>query len=82
MSDWKRFENKLDVVVEKIGEINVTLAKQSVVLDEHIRRTEAIEEKLVPLDKHMYMINGGLKIIGGLAVLVGIIEGIIHLVGK
>ena len=47
--DIKRFEDKLDKVVENINEIKITQAKQQVILDAHIRRTEILEEVIIPL---------------------------------
>lgn len=57
-------DQKLDKIVEDIGEIKVTLGKQQVSLDEHIRRTNLIEEDLKPVKKHVWMVNGALKLVG------------------
>lgn len=82
MSDDKRLEDKVDVVVEKIGEINVTLAKQSVILEEHVKRTNLLETKIEPIEKHVIMVHGILKFIGLLAVIAGIMEVILKVMGK
>jgi len=78
----KRTEDKIDKIVESIGEINVTLAKQEVSLSEHIKRTNLLEQKLEPVEKHVAMVNGALKFIGTLALIAGIIEAALKLVGK
>ncbi len=72
-----RVHDKLDKVVESISEINVTLAKQSVSLEEHIKRSNMLEAKMVPVEKHVAMVNGALKFIGLLGILAGILEVII-----
>lgn len=80
--DNKRVEEKLDKVVEKISSIDVTLAKQSVILDEHVRRSNLLEAKMVPLEKHVSMVNGALKLIGVLALFATIAEVILRAMGK
>jgi hypothetical protein len=65
---------------EKIGEVNVTLAKQEVNIDTHIKRTNILEDKIVPIEKFMGTVNAGLKLIGAGAVLVSLATGIIKLV--
>lgn len=79
--DQKRLEDKLDKISDKIGNIDVTLARQEVSLSEHIRRTNLLEEKLKPIEKHVAVINGGLKFVGIFGVFVGILEGIIKILG-
>lgn len=65
-------DDKLDKVLEHIGEINVTLAKQEVSLSEHIRRTELLESKIVPLEKHHSMLLGVLAFLSFVATIAGI----------
>lgn len=72
----KRIETKIDNIIEDIGDIKITLAKQHVTLDEHIRRTEILEEEMKPVKKHVYMVDGALKALGILGILAGILEAI------
>lgn len=58
-----RIEDKVDQVSEKLGEINVTLSAQHVSLKEHIRRTNILEKKIEPIEKHVTMIQGIAKLI-------------------
>ena len=67
-----KISEKLETIDGRINTIDVTLAKQHVSLDEHIRRTEILESKLEPIDTHVKMVNGALKLIGGLALLASI----------
>jgi archaellum component FlaC len=60
-----RIEDKLDRINDKIANIDVTLAKQSVILDEHIKRSNMLEEKMKPVEKHVAIINTIFKILGG-----------------
>jgi hypothetical protein len=77
MSDIKRFEDKLDKVVDDIGEIKITLSSQHVSLKEHMRRTSILEESIKPLEKHVSMVNGALKLIAVLAMIAGIVQVIV-----
>jgi len=76
-----KLEDKVDKILEQQGEMNVTLAKQSVILDEHIKRTNLLEVKLAPIEKHVIMLNGVLKFIGMVAIVVGVIEGLLKIIG-
>lgn len=72
----KKLEDKLDKLSEMQGEMNVTLAKQSVILEEHVKRTNLLEAKITPIERHVAMVNGALKLLGVLALIIGLIEGL------
>lgn len=48
-----KIENKIDGLDGRIDSVDVTLAKQSVVLEEHQRRSLANEEQVQLLKKHL-----------------------------
>jgi archaellum component FlaC len=74
-----RIENKLDKVQDKIGAIDVTLASQHVSLVEHIRRTELLEKDVAPIKKHVAMVHGGLKLVGLISLIAGIVQGAVSI---
>lgn len=76
----ERIENKLDKVIDDIGNIKETTAKQQVSLDYHIKRTDLLEEKLEPVEAHVHMISSMFKIVGGIAVVAGIIGVIMQII--
>lgn len=76
----ERIENKLDKVVDQIGEINETTAKQQVSLDYHIKRTDLLEKKLEPVEAHVNLISSLFKIVASIAVLAGIVATILQIV--
>jgi hypothetical protein len=80
MDDQKRLEDKVDKIVDKICSIDVTLVKQSIILEEHIKRTNLLEDKIEPIEKHVIMVNGVLKFLGIVAIFIGIIEGLIKII--
>lgn len=75
MSD-QRILDKLDEMDKRIDNIDITLAKQHVSLEEHIKRTNLLEEQLKPVNKHVDMVNGALKLLGFIAVLLAAFESI------
>lgn len=77
----KRVEDKIDKIIDRINNIDVTLGKQSIILEEHIKRTNLLESKIIPIEKHVIILNGILKFLGVIAIFVGMIEGVLKIVG-
>lgn len=71
-----RLEAKLDVIAERIGEISITIAKQHETLLDHTRRSTALEAQIKPIQTHVDMVAGALKLLGGIALLAGIWESL------
>jgi hypothetical protein len=76
-----RIEDKIDKVMEHTSSIDITLAKQHVILEEHVKRTNLLEEKLEPIQKHVNMVHGALKLIGLIATIAAIGESIAIIIG-
>ncbi len=77
-----KIDGKLDKIQESISRIDVTLAKQSVILDEHVKRSTMLEAKMEPIEKHVTIANAALKILGVLAGLGGGAHGVMHYIMK
>jgi hypothetical protein len=77
-----RLETKLDKIVDDVGEIKVHLGVYNVQLKEHMKRTELLEKKLEPVEKHVERLNGILKLIGVMAMIATIVEAILRAMGK
>lgn len=79
MSDIRlvRIEDKLDTVNSKIANIDSTLAAQHESLKHHIKRTDLLEKKIEPIQKHVAMVHGAMKLIGLMATIAGIVEVIL-----
>lgn len=78
---WPRIEDKVDKIVDKLGHIDVTLVRQNLTLEEHVRRTEALEALVEPIRTKVSMAEGALKLLGFAAVVTALIEGLIKLLG-
>lgn len=77
MQDWsKRIESKLDSIVEDISSLKVTAAEHHAVLKEHIRRTEILEAEMKPVRQHVYMVNGGVKLVALIGVILAIAQAV------
>ena len=74
-----RVDAKLDKISDHIANIDITLAKQEVSLKEHIRRTDILEAKVLPIEKNFIMAKGVLQFIGVIALFIGIIEGLLRI---
>lgn len=71
MADSK-IEAKLDKVLEQQSDMNITLAKQSVILEEHVKRSTMLEDLVTPLKTDMDRAKGGIALVGLLALLASI----------
>lgn len=85
MSDelLKKISDQQDKLIENVNEIKIIQARQEVILKEHIRRTELLEEaqnntneELEPIKSDILQLRGALKLFGLLSVLVAIAVGI------
>lgn len=81
-----KIEEKVDRIGEKISNIDVTLAKQAKDLEHHIYRTELAEQNLelirqemVPVKKHVALMDASLKVIGALSSAAMFVLGVIKM---
>jgi hypothetical protein len=74
--DLKRFESKLDRIDERMNSVDVTLAKQSEILDIHVKRTNMLEDSIKPIQRRVAMIDGAVKLLGLLGIVAAIVEAI------
>lgn len=82
----EEIKSKLDTVAEDITDIKISLAKIDVTLEKnteslivHEKRTSQLESRVVPIEKHVAMLNGALKLLGVLSLIVGLIVAISNL---
>jgi hypothetical protein len=71
-----RVETKIDGVVDRIGSIDNTLIKQSVILDEHIKRTEQLEGRVLPIETYIIKLHGITSLLKILTLLATIITAL------
>jgi archaellum component FlaC len=76
MDDLKRLEDKIDKIVSEVSSVNLTLAAQHVTLENHIARTEALEEQVQPLKEAHTELKGVIKFVKIIGVLLAMAEAI------
>jgi uncharacterized coiled-coil protein SlyX len=77
MSDERRIERieaKVDTISDKLGETNNILAAQHESLKLHMKRSDMLEKALKPLQRHVSMLEGALKLVGFIASATVLIE--------
>ena len=96
--DLKYLFEKLEVIEQRLDNMNETLIRQEENIAHHIRRSDNLEQylqiienemktetkevlsKIAPLQKHVDMVNGGLKLIGIISILIGCGVGIVQMI--
>ena len=71
-----KIDDKIDKILAHSVATDVTLAGQAADIKYHIMRTDLLQEAIVPIQKHVHMIEGGFKIIGYIATAVTFLGGI------
>jgi hypothetical protein len=81
-----RLEHKMDITDSKISNIDVTLAKQEEQLRFHIKRTdllqssiEQVEKEIKPIQVHVNRMDGAIKLLGFISLLIGVCGSILKL---
>lgn len=76
----KRMLDKQDKITDDMGDIKITLSKQEENLRLHVYRTDLAEQniellrkQIIPIETHVHYIQGITKLVGGLAILAGLI---------
>jgi hypothetical protein len=89
VSDSQHMMAKLDQVVAIHTEMQIDIAEIRRDIAHHIKRTDLAEENLAdlradvrPIKKHVAMIEGAFKLLGVLAVLMGLVTGYLKILGK
>lgn len=76
---FDKLEEKLDKISDDLAEIKVTQAEQAKDLKYHIKRTDQIEYKLIPLVVTKHKMDGAFKVIGIIASVATFILGVAKL---
>lgn len=63
-----RFEKKIDDISDRLGSIDVTLKGQAVQLEEHIMRTNQLQDIVIAINRKVTLAEGALKLLGGAAI--------------
>ena len=78
----EKLVNDINSIKVSIGKIEVTLEKNTDSLIEHMKRSDMLEKKLEPVERHVMIVNGLFKLMVVLIGLAGTITGIIYTIKK
>lgn len=66
----KTIDDKIDFIVEKIHAIDKTLERNTASLELHMKRSDLLEQKLEPVEKHVAAVTGIVKAVSVFGVIV------------
>lgn len=82
-----KIDSKVDQIDQRLNNVDITLAKQSLILEEHQKRSFSNEENLKllradfkPVERHVIIANGIFKAIGVVGTMVSLLAGIIKII--
>lgn len=70
---------KIDKVDSRLDAANIVLAKQSVILADHVKRSTQLENRMLPVEQHVQAVNTILKMFGFTSLLVSMVAGILKI---
>lgn len=73
-SHLSRIDSKLDKVIEQVGKIHVTLARNTDSLEAHMLRTAIIERALLPIKRFWDFLVVAGQLLAAIGVLAAIVE--------
>lgn len=79
MADLTRIESKIDKLDDRLDGIDKILVKQETNLALHMKRSDALEAQIKPLQTHVDGIGGILKGLGLLGLAISILAGIVKI---
>lgn len=62
MESNDRLIRVLEKMEERLDNLDTTMVKNTLSLEEHVKRTNLLEEQIKPIKKHVDMVNAGAKI--------------------
>ena len=84
--DLEKLFDRQDKILDKITQIDITLAKQEVSIEHHIKRTAIAEENiellrndLKPIKRHVQTVDILIKLAGGVSAFVSFSLGLLKL---
>lgn len=62
MSKLAGIETKLEAIEAKLDELNKTLLRNTITVEQHEQRSTKLEDRFVPIEKHVFLVNGLVKV--------------------
>lgn len=74
-----RIVGKLDKLDDRLDSVDKTLVKQELNLQEHMRRSDLLEEQMQPLKRHVAIFEAFLKVFGATSAVLATIGSILKI---
>jgi len=71
---------QLDKIGDDIHDIKTTLSGQAIQLADHIRRTQLLEEAVIPIKQHVARMEGAAKLLGVISLVAIVATGVVDVV--
>ncbi len=68
MADLDKLFDKIEKIDDRLNSIDLSLVRNTISLEDHIKRTNLLEDEIKPIKKHVLMVEAVLKLIGILSV--------------
>ena len=75
-----RIVDKLDKIETTLVAQEINLAKLTVSVEEHVKRSNHLEDALRPIQKHVSMVQGAVKLVAFIGVLAAILDVLMRFV--
>ncbi len=72
MADLDRLFEKIEKIDDRLSNIDLSLVRNTISLEEHVKRTNILEEEIRPIKKHVLMVEAIFKLIGVLSVCISV----------
>lgn len=86
-SKLEKIESKQDKILDEIIENKIINTRNTASLEEHIKRTNMLQEELnvlkeelKPVEKHVAMVSGALKLLGVISLLASLTVAIFNII--
>ena len=71
-----RTADKLDEIINKLAQVNISIAEIKVDVAHHIKRTDLLEKQIEPMKQHASELAGVVKFFKFMALVIGLIEAV------
>jgi hypothetical protein len=64
--NYKWLRNKMEHLDTRLDSIDITMTRNTLSLEEHVKRTNMLEERMKPVEKHVEVMNALAKLSVGM----------------
>ena len=80
MSDYNKLDVKLDKIVDIQIKQEITLTRLTDSVEHHIKRTDALEERFIPVQEHVNDLKAVIKILKTMGIFTTLVVSILEII--